>query len=60
MRRSVDMRKDTIIKEEIYRNNIRGKYYISYVYDDRNQVCDLWRSLGLTYFRSLHEIFNFI
>jgi predicted kinase len=51
MRRSGDMRKDSIIKEEIYRNNIEGKYYISHVYDDRNQVCDLWRSLGLTCFQ---------
>ncbi len=51
MRKSGDMRKDSIIKEEIYRNNIEGKYYISHIYDDRVQVVSLWRSLGLTCFQ---------
>lgn len=51
MRKSGDMRKDSIIKEEIYRNNIEGKYYISHIYDDRAQVVSLWRSLGLTCFQ---------
>lgn len=51
MRKSGDMRKDSIIKEEIYRNNIEGKYYISHIYDDRSSVVNLWRSLGLVCFQ---------
>lgn len=47
MRKEGDMRKDTIIKKEIYDNCIRGKYNIRFVLDDRNQIVDMWRSLGL-------------
>lgn len=47
MRPAGDNRKDSIIKEEIYRANIEGKYNVLVVFDDRNQVVDLWRSLGL-------------
>ncbi len=42
-----DNRKDSIIKAEIYNNNIKGRYNIKVVYDDRNQVVDMWRELGL-------------
>ena len=48
MRKEGDTRKDSIIKEEIYRAEIEGKYNVLFVLDDRNQVVDLWRSLGLT------------
>lgn len=51
MRKSGDMRKDSIIKSEIYENNIKDKYYVLFVMDDRNQVVELWRSLGLTCFQ---------
>ena len=48
MRGSGDFRKDNIIKEEIYRNHIKGKYYIEAVFDDRDQVVNMWREqLGL-------------
>lgn len=43
-----DNRKDFIIKQEIYDNNIKGKYNIAFVLDDRNQVVRLWRELGFT------------
>lgn len=42
-----DMRKDYILKEEIYRNNIQGKYNVFFVLDDRSQVVRLWRDLGI-------------
>lgn len=43
MRPSEDYRKDSIIKREIFDNEISGKYYIEFVLDDRNQVVDMWR-----------------
>lgn len=48
MRPERDMRKDVIVKDEIYRREIEGKYNIACVFDDRNQVVEYWRSLGLT------------
>lgn len=42
-----DNRKDSIIKKEIYDNNIAGKYNILFCLDDRNQVVDMYRGLGL-------------
>lgn len=40
--------KDFVVKKEIYEKHIEGKYNILFVLDDRNQVVDLWRGLGLT------------
>ena len=48
MRSYCDSRKDSVVKEEIYRNHIEGKYNILFVLDDRNQTVEKWRSLGLT------------
>lgn len=42
-----DNRKDFIFKEEAYNKYIKGKYYVKYVLDDRDQVVQLWRRLGL-------------
>jgi hypothetical protein len=47
MRSEYDMRKDSIVKEEIYRQEILGRYNVWLVLDDRNQVVDMWRNLGL-------------
>jgi len=43
-----DQRSDYIIKKELYEENIKGKYNVLYVIDDRRQVIDMWRELGLT------------
>lgn len=51
MRKSGDMRKDSIIKEEIYNENIKGKFNVLAVLDDRDQVVQFWRSIGLTCFQ---------
>lgn len=51
MRKAGDMRKDALIKQEVYRQHIEGKYNIRFVLDDRQQVVDMWRSLGLTVFQ---------
>lgn len=42
-----DNRKDVIIKTEIYEKHIKDKYEVLFVLDDRNQVVELWRGLGL-------------
>lgn len=48
MRKTGDMRKDWIIKGEILDAEIRGKYNVEFCLDDRNQVVNFWRSIGLT------------
>lgn len=42
-----DQRKDSIVKEELYRTHIEKRYRVKFVLDDRNQVVDMWRSIGL-------------
>ena len=51
MRKTGDMRKDAIIKREMFDNEIRGRYNILFVLDDRNQVVDNWREMGLHCFQ---------
>ena len=48
MRKSGDMRKDSIVKKEIYDQFILDKYNVAFVLDDRDQVVRVWRDLGLT------------
>ena len=48
MRKTGDHRKDCIIKKELFDREIKDKYYVEFAIDDRNQVCELWRSMGLT------------
>ena len=44
-----NMEKDSKIKRDIYYNNIKGKYFVEFVVDDRDQVVEMWREeLGLT------------
>lgn len=51
MRKTGDRRKDCIVKEEIYRQNIEPFYDVFLVFDDRNQVVNMWRRIGLTCFQ---------
>jgi FMN phosphatase YigB (HAD superfamily) len=48
MRKEKDYRPDFEIKGEIYKNEIEPHYEISFCVDDRKQVVDYWRSIGLT------------
>lgn len=48
MREQGNNEKDSIIKRRMFEENIRGKYFIEYVLDDRNQVVEMWRNIGLT------------
>lgn len=47
MRVKNDCRKDSIVKQELFNNNIKGKYFIEYILDDRDQVVAAWRDMGL-------------
>lgn len=47
MRPEGDTRKDTLIKQEIFDREIRDKYDVQFVLDDRNSVVKMWRDLGL-------------
>ena len=40
--------RDDIVKEELYTKNVKPYYDVELVIDDRQQVVDMWRKLGLT------------
>jgi predicted kinase len=48
MRNENDNRKDSLIKKELFEAQVKDKYFVDFVIDDRNQVVDMWRmELGL-------------
>lgn len=51
MRAEGDVRKDAIVKVEIFDREIRDRWNVVAVFDDRRQVVDAWRALGLTVFQ---------
>lgn len=50
MRAENDNRKDYIIKQEIF-EDINDQYNILAAFDDRQQVCDMWREKGILVFQ---------
>jgi predicted kinase len=48
MRPAGDMRKDAIVKRELFDQHVRDRYDVVCVLDDRDQVVAAWRELGLT------------
>lgn len=44
MRRQGDFRKDYIVKHELFQNHIAGRFHVTGVFDDRDQVIRLWRN----------------
>lgn len=50
MRAEGDMRKDAVVKAELFDRHIRDRWNVTAVFDDRRQVVDMWRDLGLTVF----------
>lgn len=48
MRGAGDVRKDSIVKREIFDEHVRDRYDVLLVLDDRASVVEMWRSLGLT------------
>ncbi|TWJ27458.1 putative kinase [Micromonospora sagamiensis] len=51
MRAVGDNRKDSIVKRDIYESELRDRYRVVGVFDDRMQVVRMWRDLGLTVFQ---------
>jgi predicted kinase len=51
MRPEGDSRKDSIVKREIFDQQVRERWRIVGVFDDRQQVVRMWRQLGLTVFQ---------
>jgi predicted kinase len=51
MRSLNDKRKDSVVKRELFETHVAGKYNIQFVLDDRNQVVEVWRQMGLTCFQ---------
>jgi len=47
MRKTGDSRKDSIVKKELFDNHVRDKYFVDFILDDRDQVVEMWRDLGL-------------
>lgn len=45
MRTAGDTRKDYIVKYELFKNHVHGKYNVLCSFDDRNQVVKMWRNL---------------
>lgn len=48
MRKDGDHRPDTVVKEEIYRNEIEPNFNVLFAVDDRNSVVEMWRKIGVT------------
>jgi predicted kinase len=58
MRKEGDTRKDSIVKRELFDTHVRDRYDVRRVYDDRDQVVDMWRDeLGLTVFQVARGVF---
>jgi acid phosphatase class B len=47
MRPASDFREDFVVKKEIYDTKIKNNYNVLFCVDDRKQVTDMWRSIGL-------------
>lgn len=48
MRPEKDMRKDSLVKAELFDRYVRDHYDVQFVLDDRQQVVDMWRAMGIT------------
>lgn len=51
MRDASDNRPDDVVKREIFDREVRERYNVVGVFDDRNKVVAMWRSLGLPVFQ---------
>lgn len=47
MRADDDNRKDSLVKYDLFWENVAPNYDVKFVLDDRQQVVDMWRSIGI-------------
>lgn len=52
-----DTRKDDVVKEEIFWKHIAPNYDVKLAVDDRNQVVEMWRRIGLECWQVNHGDF---
>lgn len=48
MRPEKDMRPDNLVKAELFDKYVRDNFDVQFVLDDRDQVVDMWRAMGIT------------
>lgn len=51
MRPVGDQRQDSLVKRELFDAHVRNRFDVQFVLDDRNQVVDMWRAMGLRVFQ---------
>ncbi|MDH6282842.1 AAA family ATPase [Prescottella agglutinans] len=51
MRAAGDKRRDSIVKYELFNEHVRHSYNVLGVFDDRRQVVEMWRGIGLKCFQ---------
>ena len=47
MRKRGDLRRDDVVKNELYEEQIKGAYNVWFSLDDRDRVVDMWRAKGI-------------
>lgn len=47
MREPKDFRPSTVVKKELYENFVKDKFNIIFAIDDKEDICEMWRSLGI-------------
>lgn len=47
MRKAGDMRRDAVVKRELFDQYVAPRWHVLGVIDDRQQVVDAWRAMGL-------------
>ena len=47
MRKEGDFRPDDVVKDELFKEHIEGKYNVVCVFDDRDRVVKMWRDKGI-------------
>lgn len=51
MRKPGDQRNDGIVKEELFFDNVDGKFNVTVCFDDRDRVVAKWRAMGIKCFQ---------
>lgn len=59
MRAHGDMRKDSIVKLELFQKHVASSYNVKMVFDDRPQVVRLWNLIGLKTFACANPYIEF-